>query len=303
VDITGRSAADLRLRDSNPAKVHIGGGGVARNIACNLSYLGAKVSLVSAIGDDGFGKLLRDSLAEAGLDDSRLILRRDHSSGLYLVLLEPSGKLFVAVNDMAAVESITAAEVEALGDLAASSDLIITDANLRPGALEALAEAAGKVPLMADAVSESKVGRLKGILPRLGILKANRAEAAVLAGLPLDTAETLREGCKRLLDTGLGGLYITLGEQGCCCASRDGFFTQDALPAKLVNVNGAGDSFAAGVAYSYCLGQTPRENAIFGAACAAITLECNDGVCKTLTRDGVWERAARYRLKTERGDV
>ncbi|MDR2054082.1 MAG: PfkB family carbohydrate kinase [Treponema sp.] len=297
VDITGISAAPLRERDSNPAAVHLSGGGVARNIACNLARLGAEVTFVSAIGDDSFGKLLRESLAESGLDDSALIVRKGLATGLYLTLLEPSGEMFIAVNDMAAVESIGPADVEALADGIRASDLVILDANLRPETLEALMRLTlipPRVPLMADAVSVSKAGRLKGILPGLALLKANRAEASMLAGFPLDTDEALREGCRRLSGDGGPCICLTQGEQGSCCGSGGGFFKQPALPASVVNVNGAGDAFAAGAAYSFCRGGRLEENAVFGAACAAITLESGDGVSTALTLESVLERAARY---------
>ncbi|MDR1948967.1 MAG: carbohydrate kinase family protein [Spirochaetaceae bacterium] len=293
VDITGVSAGRLRQGDSNPGTVHLSGGGVGRNIAENLRLLGAGVSFITAIGDDDFGEFLRRRITGTGPEDSRLILRRGMGTGLYLALIQPTGELYVAVNDMAAVESIGPADLESLGDYAAASDLVVLDANLLPETLEAAARAAGDVPIMADAVSEGKAGRLLGLLPRLEILKANRAEAAILAGFPLDTEAALGEGCRRLLDTGLRQLYITLGAGGACCASREAVFVLPALPSRMVNVNGAGDAFAAGVAYRYCLGAgSAAENGAFGAACAAITTESDNAVCGTLTRAEVEERAA-----------
>jgi pseudouridine kinase len=221
------------------------------------------------------------------------------NTGLYLALLEPAGDLFVAVNDMEAVESITPIDIESLSDVIAESDLIVVDANLRPDTLKAAAQIAGGIPLMADTVSASKAGRLTEILPMLELLKTNRAEAEVLTGFPLNTEAALREGCGKLLGSGLRQLYITLGAQGACCASKDGVYFQNTLPAKLVNVNGAGDAFAAGAAYSYCRGNTTEANGIFAAACAAITLECDDGVCKTLTREAAEKRAGILRTRTD----
>jgi pseudouridine kinase len=293
VDITGVSTAPLRERDSNPANVHLSGGGVARNMACNLARLGAEVAFISALGDDGFGKFLRESMAESGLDDSALIVRKGLSTGLYLVLLEPTGEMFVAVNDMAAVESISPEDVEALEDTIAASDLVVVDANLRVETLEALRHLAVplRVPLMADAVSVSKAERLRAILPDLALFKANRAEAATLAGLPLNTDEALREGCRKLSGERTA-VYLTLGAQGSCCACGDSFFRQPVLPAALVNVNGAGDAFAAGTAYSFCLGLGLEETAVFASACAAVTVESGDGVSGELTLENVMERAA-----------
>jgi pseudouridine kinase len=304
IDITGVSVAPLRERDSNPAKVHLSGGGVARNIACNLARLGADVTFVSAIGDDGFGRLLRESMTGSGLDDSalaltlKLIVRKGLATGLYLVLLEPSGQMFVAVNDMAAVESIGPEDMEALADTVGNSDLVAVDANLRPETLEALRHltVSRGIPLMADAVSVSKAERLRAILPSLALLKANRAEAAVLAGFPLDTDEALREGCRKLSD-GKGAVYVTLGKEGSCCACGDVFFKQPVLPAVLANVNGAGDAFAAGAAYHFCLGQGLEETAVFASACAAVTVESGDGVSEMLTLERVLERTTQYRKR------
>lgn len=292
VDMSGISRAPLRERDSNPANVHLSGGGVARNIACNLARLGAEVTFVGAIGDDGFGKMLRESMRESGLDDSALIVRPDLATGLYLALLEPGGKMFIAVSDMAAVESIGPADVEALGGAIRASDLVVADANLLPETLEALSRQAAlaRVPLMADAVSVSKAGRLKAILPALALLKANRAEASALAGFPLDTEAALREGCRKLSGGRGARICVTLGEQGSCCGSGEAFFKQPAAGA-VVNVNGAGDAFAAGAAYGFCRGLTMEEAGVFGAACAALTVESADGVSAKLSLGSVLERA------------
>jgi pseudouridine kinase len=262
------------------------------------------VEFAGAAGDDGFGTLLSDHLAETGIR-SRLIRRPGLGTGLYLALFEPSGKLFVAVNDMVAAESLGPADLEALGDFFAAADLVIADANLRPDTLEALAAlaAAGGRPLMADAVSAAKAGRLAGILPRLDILKANRAEAEVLAGWKAGTAagERLEELCAALLGRGPGELYITLGGEGCCCASAGVYRTFSAPPVEMVNVNGAGDAFAAGVAYSYCLGAAGTaghagmaEHAAFGLACAAITVESAGAVSEALTREGAEARRTHF---------
>jgi pseudouridine kinase len=295
VDITGSSISPLLMRDSNSAHVHIGAGGVGRNIAENLVRLGAEVTFITALGGDSFAKLLRGYITEAGLDDSRVIVRPNMNTGTYLALLEPAGELFVAVNDMEAVESIAPADIEAIRDVITGADLVIVDANLMPNTLAAIVQAADTVPIMADTVSVSKVRRLQAILPHLEILKANRAEAAALAGFPLDTEDALQAGCRALLDAGMRQVYITLGELGACFASADGFGMQPVIalrcpsePSKLVNVNGAGDAFAAGVAFSYCQWRlNTATHARMGAACAAVTIESNDAVCKTLSREQI----------------
>ena len=51
IDIGGRSDAPLVAGDSNPGRIRSSLGGVGRNIAHNLALLGAKVRLITALGD------------------------------------------------------------------------------------------------------------------------------------------------------------------------------------------------------------------------------------------------------------
>ena len=75
MDIGGSPAGELRLRDSNPGTVSLRPGGVGRNIAHDLRLLGLEVSLVSALGDDPFGRALLESCEALGLDMSMTQVR------------------------------------------------------------------------------------------------------------------------------------------------------------------------------------------------------------------------------------
>ena len=57
-DISGNPGNNLIRGDSNPGKISISAGGVARNITENLSRLGIQVQLISAFGNDYFGRML-----------------------------------------------------------------------------------------------------------------------------------------------------------------------------------------------------------------------------------------------------
>jgi pseudouridine kinase len=62
MDIVGFPHKNLVLHDSNPGKVKISLGGVGRNIAENLVHLGVSTKLISAIGDDLYGKKILKSI-------------------------------------------------------------------------------------------------------------------------------------------------------------------------------------------------------------------------------------------------
>jgi sugar/nucleoside kinase (ribokinase family) len=103
-------------------------------------------------------------------------------------------------------------------------------------------------------------------LPYIDILKMNREEARaawlgetadLTARPPEPTTGELRELARHCLDRGVGAVCVTLDERGCLAFYRDGSgrFTEeniDPVPVEhVVDTTGAGDSFAAGLAFGY----------------------------------------------------
>jgi sugar/nucleoside kinase (ribokinase family) len=103
-------------------------------------------------------------------------------------------------------------------------------------------------------------------LPYVDILKMNLEEANatwlgestdLTAGPPRQTAEELRDLAHHCLDRGVGALCVTLDERGCMAFYRDGAgrvieeLVGPVPVERVVDTTGAGDSFAAGLAYGY----------------------------------------------------
>lgn len=103
-------------------------------------------------------------------------------------------------------------------------------------------------------------------LPYIDILKMNREEARaawlgetadLTAQPPEPITGELRELAHHCLDRGVGAVCVTLDERGCLAFYQDGSgrFTEeniDPVPVEhVVDTTGAGDSFAAGLAFGY----------------------------------------------------
>lgn len=65
VDICGRSKNPIIMADSNPGAMSISLGGVTRNICENLARLGGSVKLISALGSDLYGHMIREESTAA----------------------------------------------------------------------------------------------------------------------------------------------------------------------------------------------------------------------------------------------
>ncbi len=61
-----------------------GTGGAEMNVATTLAALGIATSVITRVGDDGFGRHLRAHLTEAGVDTTAIVVDPDRPTGLYV---------------------------------------------------------------------------------------------------------------------------------------------------------------------------------------------------------------------------
>jgi pseudouridine kinase len=267
IDIISKSKAKIVHGDSNPADVSLSAGGVARNIAENLAHHGAEVDLITAVGNDPLGSLLRETCNARNIKTDAWIVKQNMSTGVYSAALDNDGELYAAFNSMAVPESIKAGDLARHRDIIREADLLILDTNMTEKTLAAALELRMERPVMVDAVSVAKVPRIEQLLPKINILKLNRLEAECLTGITLDSKERVKQASFAILNRGVSRVFITLGMAGVCAADKNSVIFVPALPVAVKDVTGAGDAFAAGVALR--LGDDLRAQAEHGVKLAA----------------------------------
>jgi pseudouridine kinase len=257
---------------SNPGAGATSHGGVARNITESLARLGVPAAFFSAVGADEAGRALLDRLDALGVDVSGTLVVEGARTAEYVAVLAPEGDLVVGVADMAVLEAhLDAVVARALARLEPGGWLF-ADCNLPSDALSRLVAAArGRgTELVLDAVSVPKAKRLPGDLSGVGLLVLNRDEARAATGLdaepgPLATALAGR-GARRVV--------VTAGARGVHAVEGGGTpVFLPAIPAKVVDVTGAGDGFVAatlaGLARGLAFGDALRD----GLLAATLTIE------------------------------
>ena len=241
IDIKARCAAAHVAATSNPAHISHKPGGVARNIAHNLGRLGAKVSLLSVVGNDAAGVGLLDATALAGVDVS-LSFKAPNTTGTYLAILDEQGELITAVNDMEILQAITPDVIAQNEKAITAARLVIVDCNLPVETLQAIAKLAS-AKLIVEPVSVSKAQKLKKLGTSIFLATPNLDQIEALTGTrdPQAAATLLHDGgIKNLvIHAGAHGAYISDGESFCHVPSR---------ARKIVDVTGAGDAATAGLA-------------------------------------------------------
>lgn len=257
--------------DSNPGHIEVSHGGVARNVAHNLALLGARTQLLTVFGGDLFGGLLYDYCKQVGIDVHLSERESSMRSGLYLSIHNHAGEMIAAVSDTEAVKLITPEWLAKRSGEINTSDYVMADANISEDAIRWLMENV-TVPLFIDGVSTTKAHRVvnalrKAKLPYLHTLELNLKEA-----LAVTNTATYAESAQQLLDWGVAHVYITLGADGVYCRTAAEEWLFPALPVEIVNTNGAGDAFLAGVIFAHAKGIDFPQTAQYGlmAARAAI---------------------------------
>ena len=135
MDISGATERLLVAGDSNPGHIRCAPGGVARNVAENLARLGNDTRLITAVGDDLYGRSLLESTQKAGVDVQGCWVLAGESTSTYLSLHGPDGDMAVAVNDMRILERITPERLAVYADRVRHAAAMVVDCNLIADAL------------------------------------------------------------------------------------------------------------------------------------------------------------------------
>ncbi len=268
------------LGTSNPVDSQVCFGGVARNVAENLSRLGVFSSLVSVLGEDENGRGIIRHLGELGVDTQCCEFSGRYRTAEYVAVLEPCGDLVVGLADMAIFDAFTPDIIESHWPEIASSEWIFADCNLPPATLAALVSSARKqrLNLAIDAVSTVKATRLPQDLSGIGILFLNFDEARALVGEEGICLSSFEDTSSALLERGACRLILTNGPDGLLVADTVTSLRLRAAGVNVVDVTGAGDALIAGTLASMIAGHSVATAARLGMIAAQLTIEHSGSV-------------------------
>jgi pseudouridine kinase len=269
VDIEGRALRPLLPGDSNPGTVIRSPGGVGRNIAENLARLDVSTRLITALGHDDNGTWLHDLTAASGVDLADSVWSDSAPTATYLSVIDSSGEMTVAVNDMAVMGALDVAALDARSDTLENAAAVVVDCNLASETIGHLAAAHTGSPLFVDPVSVAKAVRVAPHLASVHTLKPNRAEAAMLSGMEISGERSLKTAANALLDAGVRHVVISLAADGVFFASAETSGTLIPPVQDVASVTGAGDALMAGLVHAH-LANLDFEDAVRFALAASV---------------------------------
>lgn len=253
-------------------------GAKGSNQAIAAARLGARVTLLSAVGDDERGHAALNTMAMEGIDVSRVLVSEREPTGFGAGFYLEDGSVMGATHVGAAKEITTAylgTQTEAFGnvvDIFLASLEIPLDVAL---AGLAMAKAAG-TPL--TILNPSPADDLPCCtLPAVDILTPNEPEARLLARLAPNGREPIREVLHLVSALyGVPLVIVTLGGEGCYVLGR-GLDERIPCPAvDAIDTSGAGDCFNSALGIGLAAGSDLRRAVRFALAAASISVMRRD---------------------------
>jgi sugar/nucleoside kinase (ribokinase family) len=255
-------------------QIRITPAGPAGGTAVTLAKLGAAVRSAGAIGTDALGDVLLDLLGRYGVDASLLVRRQEVQTSASVLPIRPDGSrpAFHVIGANATYSS-----ADAPWDAIADADYLHLGAPEFMGGAEAakilaFAREHGVVT-SADilAPGEQAAAILDWIAPafaHLDYLLPNEEQVLALSG-----KSDLAEGCRALLERGVGCVAATRGAEGALVVDHGRVTHAPAFAVDVVDSTGCGDAFSAGFLRGLSLGRAVGEAAALGCAAAALVAQ------------------------------
>jgi D-beta-D-heptose 7-phosphate kinase/D-beta-D-heptose 1-phosphate adenosyltransferase len=256
--------------------------GGAANAAVNARALGARVSLLSVVGDDAEGAALRSALAARDVDTAHMLVDPERRTlAKHRVFAGSQMLVRFDVGSTSRVDRVHESRlVDRLGDLMAVHDAVIVSdygyGILTPrviGALGALQAAAPRVIV----VDSKTLGAFRGV--GVTAVKPNYEETVRLLGgraaaRGAARADAMARHAERLLDlTGAQIAAVTLDTDGALFFERGRTpYRTYARPADHARAAGAGDTFAGALALALAAGGDLAASAEIASAAAAVVV-------------------------------
>lgn len=236
-------------------------GGKGLNQAIAIAKLGGRVCFLGAIGDDSFGKEMKNELKNHGVDISNIKTVDKVPSGVAIIIVV-NGNNRIILN-LGANLKIKKEDINKFLLSAKTGDIFLCQLeNDIEATLYALREAKNKglITIVNPAPANARILEAKN---SIDYIIPNEIEATYLSNSSLDKAYE---------KIGVSSLLITLGEKGYRYQDSKGIISDRAIEVHAIDTTGAGDAFVGAFAYKLSCGRDIQSALSFACLAASISV-------------------------------
>lgn len=245
-------------------------GGKGANQAYAAGRLGARVTMFGAVGSDSYADIEKNSLAAAGVDTSRLLMREGKSTGLAWITVNEAGDNSIVVIP-GANATVTEQDIVDNEALLRDCDILLCQLEIPLKTVVYAAKRAkelGKTVILDPAPVPQEFP--EELFSYIDIIKPNETEAAQLLGASVNGYE---EASDKLRAKDVKNVLITLGPNGAYINSEtEGKHLMPVRQVPVVDTTAAGDSFTAALAVRLAAGSSLVQAVRYANEVAAIVV-------------------------------
>ncbi|MCV7198779.1 PfkB family carbohydrate kinase [Mycobacterium angelicum] len=245
-------------------------GGKGANQAVGLAQLGAPVALIGVVGDDAVGASILGQAAQDGIDIEGVVRRGTTALLIDVIGPPPNRILLEAIPEPSLVQVADVGRSAALFDRADTVSIQLQ----QPAAtvLDAARRAKRSGALVvADGAPEQR--SQAALLALVDVLRADAAEAALIAGHDVASMEAAKELGDRILADGPRMVALAIPDVGDLLVWNGGSRLFEFADVDVVDRTGAGDAFVAGLIAALRTGAQPEQAGECAAAAASCTVQ------------------------------
>lgn len=247
---------DVSLFKENSNRGHMltSPGGVGRNTCENLIRLGNNVEFITAIGDDFMADYIKSSCRELGIGLDHSIFVKDHTSSVYIAILDENSDIEAEMCDVDLLDAFTPQAINKRRDFITKAKVVVCAGVHIDAVRETLKICEdSNTPVFVDPISIDYAREYSPIIGKFHTIKPNKKELEILADMKINSENDIKLAIKKVLQQGTQRIFVSLGTKGCVYADQQGNYIFKKIKAndKMVNATGGGDAFMSALVHSY----------------------------------------------------
>jgi ribokinase len=238
---------------------HMSCGGKGANQAVMAGKLGAQISIVTKVGQDHLGDIIRKNYEDMRVDPRYILTSDETSSGVAPILVDDEGRNLL-VYIPGANMLLSPEDVQRAVEPIAAADVLVCQLEI-PLESSRRALQIGRENNVRTILNPAPAQSLsRELLELCDVVIPNETETEIITGMPVDSEEQIAAAGRRMCEMGGRVVIITMGHRGVMLVHEKGTRHFPAERAEAVDTTGAGDAFVGSFAYFLAQGRELEES-------------------------------------------
>lgn len=246
-------------------------GGKGANQAVAAARAGGNVAFVNCVGEDAYTPQMVQNYKNDGIDTRFVFQEKGIASGHALIMIGSAGMNYLSVAPGANYK-LTPARINEAMPVIEQAAMIVMQYEIQEETIKYVIDIANRngIPVMWNCAPARAFD--VSYIPKINILVLNEVEAGFLAGMLVENESDAEVAAKKLVDSGVEKVIITLGSKGAFVLTKTEKVSVPAFKVKAIDTTAAGDTFCGAFAVALVEGKPLKDSLLFASAAAAISV-------------------------------